>query len=311
MDKSEINPSIRFIWRPLLIFIFLMTLYQTLIYGQILPSSEGLSIQQSNLIKAEQYIYQNPANYQIAIVGSSRSAKIEATYFDYKVANLGMRGGSTQTGLTIIQKSQHHPSIVLAELNGTITIAADQQLLNSLYHPFLYLVRSKLSMFRQEYQPVSVFVQVLRNWLSHKKGLTAEKIELQQIADPKIVNQRVQIALQERINPLSAEQKQKIRESAEYIKQQIRQLSEAGVKIVLFDVPGDPLVDQSVQVQQERKLIRELFPPSEFNWLPEAPAKNWQTTDGIHLIRSEARDYAAFIEKNLSRTHLSLTNSQF
>ncbi len=307
MEKNEMNPSLRFIWRPLLIFIFLMTLYQTLIYGQILPSSEGLSIQQSNRIKAEQYVYQNPANYQMVMTGSSRAAKIEATYFNYKVANLAMRGGSTQTGLAIIQKNKSHPPVVLAEINGTILNQTDQKLLDSLYHPFLYLVRSTLSMFRQEYQPVSVFIQVLRNWLSEKKGLTAEKMELQQIANPNIVNQRVQISLQERINPLSEDQQQKIRQAAESIKQQIRQLNQQGVKVVLFDVPGDPRVDQSVQVQQERQLIRELFPRSEFDWLPEAPAKDWQTTDGVHLIRSEAKDYAVFIEKNLFGAHLSLT----
>lgn len=294
-QRFGLNDSIRPLFRPILVFLFVMTLYHTLVVSGVLPSSEGLSIQQSNIIKVEQYAYsQSP--YEILVAGSSRTAKIEADYFGKeRVANVGIRGGSSQTGLELVKRSHSKPSILLLEANGTLIQGVNRELIEAAYHPILYFIRLYFPMFRQEYQPVAVAIEIIKNW----KGITAEKIENQRVNElrrnPQMREKRLKQAIEQRREGLNEKQKNKLTRVAQNLKKQIVKLEKQGVRVILFDVPGDPLVDRTPERKQEKELMRKLFPPETYEWLPEHPSRDWMTTDGVHLIRADARDYAAFI----------------
>lgn len=69
--------QLRSILRPLLIFLFLMSLYQVLVSGRVLPSSEGVSLIQNNIVKAQRYVYQDNSDLRMVMVLPSRSKSIE------------------------------------------------------------------------------------------------------------------------------------------------------------------------------------------------------------------------------------------
>jgi hypothetical protein len=50
----------------------------------------------------------------------------------------------------------------LVEINDTIVRKIDAELLDSLYHPIFYWMRQYLPMMREEYRPVSVFINSLK-----------------------------------------------------------------------------------------------------------------------------------------------------
>jgi hypothetical protein len=100
-------------------------------------------------------------------------------------------------------------------------------------------------------------------------------------------------------NHLSPEIKQQITEQSQLIKQQLAEIQNQGVRLILFNVPGEPKIANTPQKQEEYLLIRSLFPADTFEWLPEPATADWTTYDGIHLIRSDAKKFADFIIEQL------------
>ena len=89
------------------------------------------------------------------------------------------------------------------------------------------------------------------------------------------------------------------KQEAEHIKLQISKLKNDGVRVVLFDVPRDPRLQATVQGKQLKALAKELFPVSNYEWLPEPAPRDWITYDGVHLVSSEAKDYTVFLKNQL------------
>ncbi|MEC4984236.1 MAG: hypothetical protein SAK42_09065 [Oscillatoria sp. PMC 1076.18] len=278
--------------RPIAICLFLITLYQVLIWGGLIPPSSGINQQQENTIKAENYIYDRQLNPELVLVGSSMAARLDAQTIDSNAFNLAMGGISSQTGLAIVQDKPQKPALVLIEINNTIERGANQDLLSSLYNPLFYYLRLLLPMFSQQYQPVSVFVDWLRGEDS-QQGTTIEQV------NPEIRNQLIAGYLESWNNNLPDELAQKIRIEAEEIKDVISELRGEGVQVALFEMPIAQPLTNTIQQQQTRKLLKELFPNNNYLWLEPPPEKDWITTDGIHLVVSEAQEYGDFLKKQL------------
>ena len=299
-SSSKSRPVFRLyrsIFRPLVICIFLVVLYQTLIVGGVVPPSSGINQWQGNVVKAERYVYEKKSDIKIAIVGSSIGNRIKPEYIGPNVANLAMSAYSSQTGLEIVKRNKLKPSTVLIEINNTIARELNQKMIDYLYNPVFYLLRSYLPILRQEYQPISVLISYLKDSKGKNKPQGDE--EKNALASPKLRKRLIDNLIKTRMNPLQAEIAEKIRQEAENIKAQIAALKESGVRVVLFNVPGEARVEQTIAERQERKLIEEIFPQDTFEWLPEPPSENWRTEDGIHLIDSNAKKYGAFLKEKL------------
>lgn len=282
--------------RPLLILIFLVSLYHTLTVGKVLPSSEGISIEETNYVKVEKYVYHD-SKIDVLLVGSSRTAKLDPQYISDDAANLGMRGLSSATGLELVKKTKLKPSIVLVEINETIG-RQDEDLIQSLFNPFNYYIRLYFPMFRTEYRPVSVFIQAVRNFLEKADIISLEEIDQQRI-NLDFRETIVKEAIQENEQPLSEEKKATLRRDAESIKSQIEAIENSGIQVVLYNVPGDPRIDNTRKQRQEQEFLQTLFPPDKFEWLPEPPEREWTTSDGTHLISDDAKVFTEFIRDKL------------
>ena len=296
MNSSTSNSSWRFMVRPLLILIFLLSLYHTLTVGKVLPSSEGISIEETNYVKVEKYVYHD-SKIDVLLVGSSRTAKLDPQYISDDAANLGMRGLSSATGLELVKKTKLKPSIVLVEINDTIG-RQDEDLIKSLFNPFNYYIRLYFPMFRTEYRPVSVFIQAVRNFLEKADIISLEEIDQQRI-NIEFRETIVKEAIQDNDQPLSEDAKATLRRDAESIKSQIKSIEDGDVRVVLYNVPGDPRIDNTMKQRQEQEFMRTLFPPKKFEWLPEPPAREWNTSDGTHLISNDAKVFTEFIRDKI------------
>ncbi|EDX70601.1 hypothetical protein MC7420_920 [Coleofasciculus chthonoplastes PCC 7420] len=289
--------------RPLLILIFLLSLYHTLTVGKVLPSSEGISIEETNYVKVEKYVYHD-SKIDVLLVGSSRTAKLNPQYISDDAQNLGMRGFSSTLGLELVKNTELKPSIVLVEINGTIGLT-DEELIKSLFDPLTYYTRLYFPMFRTEYRPVSVFIQAVRNLLEKLNIITLEEIDQARV-NPAFREKRIQEEIKEKNQPLSQKRKTNLRQDAKSIKSKIEKIEKSGVRVLLYDVPGDPRLDSTRTFSQERELLRKLFPSDKFEWLPDPPTREWVTSDGIHLISTDAKIFAEFI-----RDQLKINSSNF
>lgn len=287
----------RSIFRPVVVCIFLLALYQTLVFGGIVRPSIGINQWQANVIKAERYVYGKTSDIKLAIAGSSIANRIKPDYIGPKVSNLAMSGYSSQTGLEIVANNKLKPSIVMVEINNTIERGLNHKLIDYLYNPLFYYLRSYLPILRQEYQPVSVFIDYFKN-LKQKNSQQVDE-DINQLASPRLREKLIDDLIKAGTIPLKPEIEEKIRQEAEKIKAQIADLKKSGVRVVLFNVPGEERVQQTIRERQVQKLINEVFPKDTFEWLPKPSEGNWVTADGIHLIDSNAKKYGAFLREQL------------
>jgi len=294
--------QLRSILRPLLIFLFLMSFYQVLVSGGVLPASDGASLIQNNIVKAQRYVYQDDSELKMVIVGSSLAANLNVKDIGEGVKSIALGGGSSQTGLEIVKRSKSKPRIVLVEINDTIIRKIDSELLDSLYHPIFYLLRQYLPMLREEYRPISVFIDSLKSRSKQNlKQMTREALDSLESRNltPELSQKAIQTTVDIQSKPLSEKDAKNMKQEADLMKTQIAEVKKnTGAKVVLFDIPLESRVNATLRMQQVRELAKKLFPPDRFEWLPPPKEREWRTNDAIHLIRSDARDFAEFLRDN-------------
>jgi len=294
--------QLRSIWRPVVIFLFLMSFYQVLVSGGVLPASDGASLMQNNIVKAQRYVYQDDSDLKMVIVGSSLAANLNVKHIGEGVKSIALGGGSSKTGLEIIKRSKSKPPIVLVEMNDTIGRKIDADLLDSLYHPIFYWMRQYLPMMREEYRPVSVFINSLKSRSQqNQKMMTREELDSLEGRNitPELSQKAIQMTVDVESTPLSEKDAETMKQEAELIKTQIAEIKKnIGAKVVLFDIPLESRVNAAIRRKQVRELAKKLFPPDRFEWLPPPKEREWRTNDGVHLIRSDARDFAESLRDN-------------
>jgi len=294
--------QLRSIWRPVLIFLFLMSFYQVLVSGGVVPASDGSSVNQGNIVKAQRYVYQDDSDLKMVMVGSSLAANLNEKYIGEGVKSVALGGRSSQTGLEIVKRSNSKPRVVLVEINDTIIRKIDSELLDSLYHPIFYWMRQYLPMLREEYRPVSVFINSLKSRSQRNKELMSREA-LDSLEGRNVTPELTQKAIQDTVDiqstPLSEKDAKNMKEEADLMKNQIAEIKKnTGAKVVLFDIPLESRVNATLRMKQVRELAKKLFPPDRFEWLPPPKEREWRTNDAIHLIRSDARDFAEFLRDN-------------
>ena len=294
--------QLRSILRPVLIFLFVMSFYQVLVSGGVLPASDGVNVNQSNVVRVQRYVYQDDSELKMVIIGSSLAANLNVKDIGEGVKSVALGGRSSQTGLEIVKRSKSKPQMVLVEINDTIIRKIDAELLDSLYHPIFYWLRQYLPMLREEYRPVSVFINYLKNRSKqNKKVMNREALDSLEGRNvtPELSQKAIQRTVDIQSKPLSEKDAKDMKQEADLIKSQIAEIKKnTGAKVVLFDIPLESRVNATLRIKQVRELAKKLFPPDRFEWLPPPKDREWRTYDSIHLIRSDARDFAEFLRDN-------------
>jgi len=294
--------QLRSILRPVLIFLFLMSFYQVLVSGGVVPASDGVSVNQNNIVRVQRYVYQDDSDLKMVMVGSSLAANLNIKHIGEGVKSVALGGRSSQTGLEIVKRSKSKPRLVLVEINDTIIRQIDSELLDSLYHPIFYGMRQYLPMLREEYRPVSVFINYLKSRSKQNKKLMSrealDSLEGRNVT-PELSQKAIQATVDIQSKPLSEKDAKNMKQEADLIKNQIAEIKKnSGAKVVLFDIPLESRVNATLRKKQVRELAKKLFPPDRFEWLPPPKEREWRTYDSIHLIGSDARDFSEFLRDN-------------
>jgi hypothetical protein len=187
-------------------------------------------------------------------------------------------------------------------MNETIIRKIDSELLDSLYHPIFYWMRQYLPMLREEYRPVSVFINYLKSRSQqNQKPMSREALDSLEGRNitPELSQKAIQTAVETQSKPLSEKDAKNMTQEADLMRNQIAEIKKnTGAKVVLFDIPRESRVNATLRVKQVRELAKKLFPPDRFEWLPPPKEREWRTNDGLHLIRTDARDFAEFLRDN-------------
>lgn len=239
----------------------------------------------------------------MVMVGSSLAANLQVKDIGEGVKSIALGGGASQTGLEIVKRSKSKPPIVLVEINDTIVRKIDAEVVDSLYHPIFYWLRQYLPMMREEYRPISIFVDSLKSQSKQNtKLMTREALDSLEGRNltPELSQRAIETTVDIQSQPLSEKDAKSMKLEADLIKKQIVEIKKnSGAKVFLFDIPLESQVNGTIRMKQVRELAKQLFSPDRFEWLPPPPPQEWRTNDGIHLIRSDARDFAEFLRDKL------------
>lgn len=164
--------------------LFLAISYQILIWGGIIPPSDGIHIWQSNAIKAQRYVYNNNPEPNLVLVGSSLTDLIREDYMGDSVQNLAFAGDASQTGVEIVKRKKSKPPILAVEMSSTISRGVNEELIDFLYQPLLYWLKLYFPIFREEYRPVSVVVNWIKNIAKHQRQVAEPVTEKEKIPNP-------------------------------------------------------------------------------------------------------------------------------
>lgn len=276
--------------------------YQALIFGHAIPASDGNSQWEDNLIRAQDYACGSSTVPSLALVGTSLAANLKADYFGPGTVNLGMAGGSVQTGLALVVRAPHKPRTLLVEMDDKVAAPSDAKTLGAVFGPLGQISCHALPALRVEYRPASVVISTLKRWTKRRSGLSDEARDAAEPIDQNLRRQLVSQELAAQAVPLSREQEAALQAGAQTVRARASRLQRDGVRVVLFEPPGEAAVQASPRQRQVRLLLHRLFPSGPYQWLPAPSGQDWTTRDGVHLIRRDARRYAAYVQAWLRRS---------
>ncbi|GAB3688143.1 hypothetical protein GCM10027592_02630 [Spirosoma flavus] len=273
-----------------LLLLLAYSLFITVFRSSIRRTAQ--TVEQRNTVKGEEFLYEDGAQADTIIVGSSMSNRLlfdslprhKGHYY-----NLALEGMTSEDGLQLIAHAGYRPKLVLIEIN-TFDRKPDTTFFRKFIEPGWSQIREYLPIMRLKYQPIGVMKALLRDW---RGGATDEIVET---VDTAFVTRLVH----KRLSQTSDKPQDKaLQETIDVADTYIQDLQKRGTKLVFFEMPTDPRIRNSNVSRRLRELVSTTFPASLYQHIPY-PADTYQTTDGVHLPRNECVRYTRYLYEQLT-----------
>ena len=252
-----------------------------------------LGQQRSNYLRSQQYVFDIPSETNV-VVGSSLSAELSDHLLGPGYFKLTFPGGSMLTGLEMVRRAGKRPSVVLIETNVLVR-DADEELLHDLFSPWLLVLRRHSRTFREQGRPsnfiggaaeacVRKSCEFASRVFSRNPPVQVSSSRSSQM-DRTMFAHLLRLAREASEHPPSAAQ---ITPIINRLDNCVDALSREGSICVFFEMPPDSsLVNLPLQTTQ-RKAMADRFPRSKFNWITFDATHYYHTSDGVHLVRTDA-----------------------
>lgn len=249
----------------------------------------------SNLIKAESYLFERPAlKNTVVILGSSMAASIPINKVNDSLINLAFAGLSAYDGLELVMAKAQKPTTVYIETN-TIFKDGNEEFQNAVFSPIRHWLKSVFSVFLIKNQPVAVVKGLIRYKKADRKANILSTLE----EVPPAINRTIleMSVKQYATYPSNALIMTRLTKLASFV----RALEEKGCNIVFFEMPVHPSLCHSALSTKIREELPKWFPREQFTYIPQPGCTLFHTTDGIHLTAVSAALYAAYLNTNINR----------
>lgn len=246
--------------------------------------------QRANYARAQKFVHDAPADTKV-VVGSSMANELSQEILGPEFVKLTFPAGGSFTGLDIIGNTGKRPSLLLIETN-TVLRGADDSLVADATSAWRRQLRNATPALKEDGRPSNYAVGFLNGWvkrfcnLGNKltgKGKPSATVA-EAPADPAMLENVM------RVNRETLDRKPhqaKMDEAVRRFGEQVDALAAAGTRCVLFEMPIDSSLQGLGEPAALRKALQQRFPRDRYRWI-EIPHRDYQTSDGIHLTRSEA-----------------------
>jgi hypothetical protein len=236
---------------------------------------------------------------EIVLVGSSLTFRLKEQFFERgNVRNVGLPGGESLTGLTIIESDNaRRPNIVSMETN-VLTGGLDNDLLQKVLHRYrlgdaLRPLRSLAALYQSKLD----LNQPSFDMGKRRAALAAPAVAYDNEKGIKqtLAQWNKQIYEEKVVKEVSA------------VKALVDKLEARGIAVFLHELPVPPALAQSVYLETTRKTLKQVFGPDSDRWLTlEYPPEELRWEDAIHLDERSAIIMSSSIENAISEKMLAL-----
>ncbi|WP_345250125.1 hypothetical protein [Nibrella saemangeumensis] len=278
--------------KTLLVTFLLLVVYSSWIhkFGHTISRS-AQTIEQRNIVKAEEFLYESKQNFDTLILGSSLSSRLLLDSLPNGCRDLSFGGLSAREGLQLITMSDRTPKLILIEIN-TLSLPKSDFLSNVADGSYWQTAKKYLPFFRQKYQPVGVLKALVRDW---HYGKTRTIIPETAFRVDSAVRQRT---IYEFTSHQQTQADSEFRCIFGEIKNQVNLLRQRGASVVFFEVPTEAELQTLPVARQIRRYICEYFPEPAYTHI-KLPQEPYVTTDGIHLTYRDSGRFTAYLKQQL------------
>jgi hypothetical protein len=288
------------IFKSFLVFISLSVFYAFIIDTFALKGASQ-NQNQDNLIKAQNYLFEDFDNASNVIVGTSLSCHLTMdSLVDFY--NLSFNGSSIYDGLNIILKSDNKPKVVYIESNfylKDLSGVFDEQLFS-----FYSFYSSKFfPIVRYKNQPIGIFNTLFDDFgylVVQKHNLLTEKIRYK--FNGKAQNTQNDKLFEDVLKNYTQEYQEKpVQNELDFyllkIKYFVEKLKKMKVKVIFFEMPINTKLVNLNRPKLLRAALKNKFQNERF--LPFDSTFRYQTSDGLHLKNEESVAYTRFFKNNI------------
>ena len=277
--------------KSLILFAILFALFNIAAKFTLPDDKYAQSDFQRNMINADKYIYSN-MDYKAMILGSSLAYRMPTDSLP-GFYNLALSGMSVYDGAAVLLSRKTLPKTVFIEINVIQRPKSESfsQEFESSGYAFFKRIFPAL---RTENQPVILVkkaIDQIKASVRHKSvSTTRNKIAARNIYLPERLFKPL-LAIQ--IKDYSKRDTAVANAAITSLKQLMQKIEARGSKVILFEMPVNPIIQQSPKATLIRELVAKHFPRHQF--IP-IPSFIFKTRDGLHLAQKEAVDYTLYFK---------------
>ncbi len=278
------------IWKSILTTLLLLTAYTLFIrYGGTAISRTAQTTAQRNIVKAEEFLYEDSNHYDTLIVGSSMSERLHSERLAPNCYNLSFSGLSSLDGLYLIQASGHAPKVLFVEINTIARQSPSSLDLTKVADSTSRTLKQWLPFLRQKYQPIGVVKALLRDWQHGSSDIVAP--ESASRLDTAMQQKMVHQLHGDMSVPLSVVATDSSFKKAYAF---LNRLKRQGTTVILFEMPIDARLENLLAPRTIRTYANRYFPAPRYQHIV-LPADSFRTSDGIHLLYDESLQYTNYL----------------
>jgi hypothetical protein len=233
--------------------------------------------------------YAKNPNVEIAVVGTSYSARLREGFFAHRVRNVSIAGGSNLTGLAVIASYPRLPPLILVESNVLSRRTNLEQVGRYAYHP----EGSRRELIR----PIRLMAARYQVWQASDAERPATAALL--AAAPATYSNAADVARDQAENAeFSLEQSTS---NAAALDAAVRSLRAHGSRVVFYELPHQGDLSHSNYANGTRAVMHETF-PDQASWLDlDYPPGQLRFADGMHLDARSALLVAQAMDRAIDR----------
>ncbi len=256
-------------------FIALVILYSAFIHYAPRPAVAAMQSQwEDNRFKLEQY-QRLAVVPRVVVVGSSLSDRLMFEGDGGCVYNMALAGESALTGMGELVGSKNLPKMVLVEIN-----VPQKQVNQDLIDHSRSWIANLSPIFYTENIPINRMYSYLSSLRKHDDS--------HDVVSEAAFKSALAMQIKEFASNIPEPEFE--REISSY-KSMVSQLESKGVKVALFDIPIQPVLEDSKLADQIRGRFRKAFPTNKLiSYRALSKGVSIRTHDGIHMYSDSAKE---------------------